>query len=80
MPTSSPLIIDVAGTTLKVLHTPGHAPGAVCLYAADLGCVFTGDTLFVGKVGGTDLGAGGVTFGGGVFEGSCFSGSRNRWR
>jgi glyoxylase-like metal-dependent hydrolase (beta-lactamase superfamily II) len=45
--------IDVGGTTLQVLHTPGHAPGAVCLYAADLGCVFTGDTLFQGGPGAT---------------------------
>ena len=47
------LIIEVAGTTLHVLHTPGHAPGAVCLYAPDLGCVFTGDTLFNGGPGAT---------------------------
>jgi glyoxylase-like metal-dependent hydrolase (beta-lactamase superfamily II) len=45
--------IEVGGTTLEVLHTPGHAPGAVCLYAADLGCVFTGDTLFQGGPGAT---------------------------
>ncbi len=45
--------LTVAGTTLRVLHTPGHAPGAVCLYAADLGCVFTGDTLFHGGPGAT---------------------------
>ncbi|WP_139978026.1 MBL fold metallo-hydrolase [Nocardioides litoris] len=45
--------IDVGGTTLQVLHTPGHAPGAVCLYAVDLGCVFTGDTLFQGGPGAT---------------------------
>lgn len=45
--------ITVAGTTLKVLHTPGHAPGAVCLYAEELGCVFTGDTLFHGGPGAT---------------------------
>ena len=44
---------EVAGTTLTVLHTPGHAPGAVCFYAADLGCVFTGDTLFHGGPGAT---------------------------
>lgn len=47
------LVIEVAGTTLQVLHTPGHAPGAVCLYAPDLGCVFTGDTLFNGGPGAT---------------------------
>jgi glyoxylase-like metal-dependent hydrolase (beta-lactamase superfamily II) len=45
--------IEVGGTTLHVLHTPGHAPGAVCLYAPDLGCVFTGDTLFQGGPGAT---------------------------
>jgi len=45
--------ISVAGTALTVLHTPGHAPGAVCLYAPDLGCVFTGDTLFQGGPGAT---------------------------
>ena len=45
--------IEVAGTTLVALHTPGHAPGAVCLYAPDLGCVFTGDTLFQGGPGAT---------------------------
>ena len=45
--------IDVAGTTLTVLHTPGHAPGAVCFRAADLGAVFTGDTLFQGGPGAT---------------------------
>ncbi|GAB2989832.1 MBL fold metallo-hydrolase [Nocardioides montaniterrae] len=46
-------VVTVAGTTLRVLHTPGHAPGAVCLYAEDLGCVFTGDTLFHGGLGAT---------------------------
>ena len=45
--------IGVAGTTLRVIHTPGHAPGAVCLYAADLGSLFTGDTLFRGGPGAT---------------------------
>lgn len=45
--------VEVGGTTLEVLHTPGHAPGAVCLYAPDLGCVFTGDTLFRGGPGAT---------------------------
>jgi glyoxylase-like metal-dependent hydrolase (beta-lactamase superfamily II) len=45
--------IEVAGTTLRVLHTPGHAPGGVCLYAEALGCVFTGDTLFSGGPGAT---------------------------
>jgi glyoxylase-like metal-dependent hydrolase (beta-lactamase superfamily II) len=45
--------ITVAGTPLTVLHTPGHSPGACCLYAADLDVVFTGDTLFAGGPGAT---------------------------
>jgi glyoxylase-like metal-dependent hydrolase (beta-lactamase superfamily II) len=44
---------EVAGTTLTALHTPGHSPGSTCLYAADLGTVFTGDTLFHGGPGAT---------------------------
>ena len=43
----------VGAVTLQVLHTPGHAPGAVCLYSPTLGCVFTGDTLFNGGPGAT---------------------------
>jgi hydroxyacylglutathione hydrolase len=42
--------------TIRILHTPGHTPDSICLHIGD--AVFTGDTLFVGKVGGTDLGAG----------------------
>jgi len=45
--------VQVAGTTLRTIHTPGHAPGAVCFHAPSLGCVFTGDTLFQGGPGAT---------------------------
>ncbi|MEV5204605.1 MBL fold metallo-hydrolase [Streptomyces sp. NPDC053720] len=45
--------LEIAGTTLQVLHTPGHAPGAVCLYAPGLSTVFSGDTLFQGGPGAT---------------------------
>jgi len=45
--------VEVAGTSLAVLHTPGHAPGAVCFHAEDLGCLFSGDTLFQGGPGAT---------------------------
>ncbi|GAA1085335.1 MBL fold metallo-hydrolase [Nocardiopsis metallicus] len=45
--------LKVGGTELTVLHTPGHAPGAVCLYAPDLGVLFSGDTLFQGGPGAT---------------------------
>jgi glyoxylase-like metal-dependent hydrolase (beta-lactamase superfamily II) len=43
--------IDVAGTSLQVLHTPGHSPGSCCFLAP--GRVFTGDTLFAGGPGAT---------------------------
>jgi glyoxylase-like metal-dependent hydrolase (beta-lactamase superfamily II) len=46
-------IIEIAATPLRVLHTPGHSPGSVCLYAPALGTVFTGDTLFRGGPGAT---------------------------
>ena len=49
-------LITVGETSLKVIHTPGHSPGGMCLYHS--GMVFTGDTLFVGAVGRTDLGGG----------------------
>lgn len=45
--------IPIADITLEVLHTPGHAPGAVCFYAPELDVVFTGDTLFNGGPGAT---------------------------
>jgi hydroxyacylglutathione hydrolase len=40
---------------LSVLHTPGHTDGSVCLYAADAGVLFSGDTLFAGGWGRVDL-------------------------
>lgn len=44
---------EVAGTTLRAIPTPGHSPGSTCLYAPDLGAVFSGDTLFNGGPGAT---------------------------
>lgn len=46
-------VISVGEVSLAVLHTPGHSPGGICLSVP--GAVFTGDTLFVGGVGRTDL-------------------------
>ena len=40
---------------LRVLHTPGHTPGSVCLQAVDEGLLFSGDTLFAGGWGRVDL-------------------------
>ncbi|GAB2748550.1 MBL fold metallo-hydrolase [Salinifilum aidingensis] len=45
--------LELAGSTIEVVHTPGHAPGAVCFSAPELGTVFTGDTLFAGGPGAT---------------------------
>jgi hydroxyacylglutathione hydrolase len=45
--------ITIGNISLAVIHTPGHTPGGMCLYAApDL---FTGDTLFVGGIGRSDF-------------------------
>ena len=45
--------LDFAGLHIKVLHTPGHTPGSVCLIVDD--SIFSGDTLFAGSCGRTDL-------------------------
>ena len=45
--------IPVGNVELHVLHTPGHAPGAVCFSAPALHAVFSGDTLFHGGPGAT---------------------------
>lgn len=45
--------IEIGKTRLSVIHTPGHTPGSICILAD--GNLFTGDTLFVGAVGRTDL-------------------------
>jgi glyoxylase-like metal-dependent hydrolase (beta-lactamase superfamily II) len=44
-------LITIAGSTLRVVHTPGHSPGGVCLVGD--GVVFSGDTLFHGGPGAT---------------------------
>lgn len=46
-------VIEVGGSGLRVLHTPGHSPGGVCLHWSDGATVFSGDTLFNGGPGAT---------------------------
>jgi glyoxylase-like metal-dependent hydrolase (beta-lactamase superfamily II) len=46
-------VVAVGDAELHVIHTPGHAPGAVCFHVPALGVVFTGDTLFQGGPGAT---------------------------
>ncbi len=45
--------VTAAGLTFRVLPTPGHTPGSVCLICEDV--MFSGDTLFCGSCGRTDL-------------------------
>jgi glyoxylase-like metal-dependent hydrolase (beta-lactamase superfamily II) len=45
--------IEIGDLSFDILHTPGHSPGGICLYGE--GILITGDTLFAGSVGRTDL-------------------------
>ena len=47
--------LKVKSLKLQILETPGHTPGGVCYYFPDEKIVFTGDTLFAGAIGRTDL-------------------------
>ncbi|MDI3527510.1 MAG: hydroxyacylglutathione hydrolase [Tenuifilum sp.] len=48
-------IITIGDSTLRVIHTPGHSRGGVCLFAENEKFILTGDTLFNMSVGRTDL-------------------------
>jgi hydroxyacylglutathione hydrolase len=52
-------LIKVGNEALRVLHTPGHTPGSICLVGEKL--VFTGDTLFAGGIGRTDFPGGSMS-------------------
>jgi len=50
--------IEVGGLRFEIVHTPGHSPGGICLYGE--GILISGDTLFAGSVGRTDLHGGDI--------------------
>jgi glyoxylase-like metal-dependent hydrolase (beta-lactamase superfamily II) len=47
--------IEFGAITLKAIHVPGHSPGSLVYYNEKENCVFTGDVLFAGSIGRTDL-------------------------
>jgi glyoxylase-like metal-dependent hydrolase (beta-lactamase superfamily II) len=48
-------ILKLGNCTIRVLHTPGHSPGSICLYAEKENVLFSGDTLFRRSFGRTDF-------------------------
>lgn len=52
-PLSDGQTLRAGGVEIRAIATPGHSPGSTCLYAPDLGALFSGDTLFQGGPGAT---------------------------
>ncbi|MBN1463951.1 MAG: MBL fold metallo-hydrolase [Paludibacteraceae bacterium] len=48
-------MVQVGNMSFVILHVPGHSPGSVCFYEKKEGVLFTGDVLFEGSIGRTDL-------------------------
>lgn len=46
---------NIGGHSVEIIHTPGHSPGSVCFYIKELNVMFTGDLVFAGSVGRTDV-------------------------
>ena len=55
------LLLDLAGLRFEVVHTPGHTPGHCCFHLAAEGVLLSGDQLFAGSIGRTDLPGGDMT-------------------
>jgi glyoxylase-like metal-dependent hydrolase (beta-lactamase superfamily II) len=51
-------ILEIGNLRFEIFHTPGHSPGGICMYGE--GILITGDALFAGSVGRTDLPAGDI--------------------
>ena len=51
-------VLELGCGSLRVIHTPGHTPGSVCYYAPADNLLLSGDTLFAGSIGRTDLAGG----------------------
>ncbi len=47
--------LEIGPVSLQVIHTPGHSPGSVCFYWPDEKVLFSGDVIFNGGIGRTDL-------------------------
>jgi glyoxylase-like metal-dependent hydrolase (beta-lactamase superfamily II) len=43
-------VLELGGRSLRVLHTPGHSPGSICLLSAEEGLLFSGDTAYAGPL------------------------------
>lgn len=53
-------LLTLVGAEFQVIHTPGHSEGSSCFYCKEQGILFSGDTLFAGSIGRTDLPGGDV--------------------
>jgi glyoxylase-like metal-dependent hydrolase (beta-lactamase superfamily II) len=54
-PLDDKTVLKLAGVDLQVVHTPGHTPGHCCFVLEEEGIMFSGDQLFAGSIGRTDL-------------------------
>lgn len=57
-PLSEGTVLTLGNERVEVIHVPGHSPGGIALYAPDDGWVISGDSLFSGSIGRTDLAGG----------------------